>query len=63
MVPIAAPPSRQRRLDLLQHVFADVADRPFEVEAEHHVQVGGRVRVNGEDAPRLVLGKVFDDHA
>ncbi|MFH1908134.1 MAG: hypothetical protein ABIL11_12270 [Chloroflexota bacterium] len=31
---------RQRGLDLLEHILADVADRPFQVEAKHHVEIG-----------------------
>ncbi|MDP3184759.1 MAG: hypothetical protein Q8M58_05760 [Anaerolineales bacterium] len=54
---------RQRGLDLLEHILADVADRPFQVEAKHHVEIGRRVGVNGEDAARLILRQIFDNHS
>lgn len=54
---------RQRGLDLLEHILADVSDRPFQVEAKHHVEIGRWVGVNGQDAAGLILRQIFDNHS
>ena len=43
------PPGSQRALHLIEQIFADIAHRPLEVDAEHHVQVAGGVGVDRQD--------------
>jgi len=52
----------QRLLDLGQHVLADVAHRPFQRQAEDHVEVAGGIGVDGQDGAGLGLNQILDHH-